>query len=84
MTDLSEISTSIARVEEGVAHLNEKMGLINDNVIQRLEEHQERFNNHAGRVKSLETTRARQKGAGAALGAVTAVVGSLLAFFKNW
>ena len=58
-TEVAELMTAVARVEEGIGRLNEKL---------------DDFKGVSKRVQSLELTRARQRGGAAVVSALGAVV----------
>ena len=66
----------IARIDERVCNLDAKVCDMRDTAIKRLDD-------HAGRVKSLELSRARYKGIAWAGSALAAAAGSVVAYFKS-
>ena len=73
---LTKIIEAVARVDERVRSLDVKVCDMRDTTIERL-------NDHTARVKSLELTRARQRGAAGVIVTLAAAVGSVVAYFKS-
>lgn len=69
---LTEIQVSVARVEEGVSHL-----------VKMHETTEKRLNSHAGDIKSLNVSRARAKGIGAAIAGMTTAVLGLVGWYDS-
>lgn len=75
MTDLSDIKASLARLETGQTFTNEKLDDLKEVTVTRLKD-------HTDRVKSLELTRARQRGAAGLVTAIGVVAGVILTFLR--
>ncbi len=73
---LTKIIEAVARVDERVRGLDAKVCDMRDTTIERL-------NDHTARVKSLELTRARQRGAAGVVITLAAMVTSVVAYFKS-
>lgn len=74
-TDLAELMTAVARVEEGVKGCRSDIQKSHEVNVKRLD-------NHGGRVASLERTRAKQVGAGKVFAGLSAAVAAILGYLK--
>ena len=74
-TDLAELMTAVARVEEGVKGCRSDIQENHAESIKRLD-------NHGERVTSLERTRAKQVGAGKVVAWLTAPIAAILGYLK--
>ena len=73
---VAELIASVARVGAGVERIDEKVDDLRETSVKRLDA-------HAGKIRSLELTRSRQRGIAAALGAVGAAAASFFTFLKS-
>lgn len=76
-THLAELMATVARVEEGIKSIDEKIDGLREVSVKRL-------NDHASRVDSLEQTRDRQRGAAKLSGVVVLVFGAVLSWLRWW
>lgn len=74
---VQELIAAVARVEEGVKRIDEKIDGLREVSVKRL-------NSHALRVDSLEQTRDRQRGAAKLSGVIVLVFGAALSWLRWW
>ena len=74
---IAKLIAAVARVEEGVRGLDEKLEAMRQASIKRLD-------NHAERINSLEASRDKRTGAARLSLAAVGILGSLGAYFIFW
>ncbi len=76
-TDVAEMMTALARIDERQGHIIEKI----DNLKQVAMKH---LNSHARDIDSLQQTRDRQRGAAKLAGVLVMALGAVLGWLKWW
>lgn len=74
---VQDLIAAVARVEEGIKRIDDKIDDLQEVSVKRL-------NSHALRVDSLERTRDRQWGAVKFSGAVVVLLGAVLSWLRWW
>ena len=76
-TDVAEMMTALARIDERQGHIIEKIDNLEQVAMKRL-------NSHARDIDSLQQTRDRQRGAAKLAGVLVMALGAVLGWLKWW